>query len=479
MDLEATTVESPLGDATGGALTAEAIEEVAALIDSKLQFASTAIAAERDAAAGSPAPPGVDAIRRVFAAATSVPCNWHQATIFFSGSDAAEDAAMKSRARWMLLAGLGLVIFQALTAIGVHVGVALPSCTTTKQCQVAGTFCDSSQRCSYCGWHGLLSPTTESAGSNAAREETYVDCAALFGATDTIVGRTETDNDKCLPPANKTVVHALCSGSDNWRQLLAAGGYSTGKSMNGAALTEGQVKSWCESCVNAVDWETDMFTTIDNINNNINAMGFLDWITLMFAAYIVAMTVCGELKDLELCSIAQGRLGDKLDNSSRLVMGLGAELRRSIFLPGMLCNVGLLVGIRGGDSLSICFNTVAILFMAEADNMAYIFGLAEPQKARMELAGRIELTGEDAQRLLHTRSVYVPIVIVGILVTVASRSMVMMLGSGFPIMATAEVVRVFLFEETEQKAKRFGLALVRLVVGPFVFGLLFLELSGH
>ena len=64
------------------------------------------------------------------------------------------------------------------------------------------------------------------------------------------------------------------------------------------------------------------------------------------------------------------------------------------------------------------------------------------------------------------------------MVAVVSRSIVMMVGSGFPTVAAAEVVRVLLFEKAEQKANRFGLALVRLVVAPFVFGLLFFAALG-
>ena len=44
----------------------------------------------------------------------------------------------------------------------------------------------------------------------------------------------------------------------------------------------------------------------------------------------------------------------------------------------------------------------------------YHFGLAEPQKARMETDGRVALTAEDAQRLQQTKMVYVPMIIGGI-----------------------------------------------------------------
>ena len=341
-----------------GALNAE---EVGNLIDNKL-------AAERDAAglryAGGA--PGVDAIRRVFGTASSVPCNWHQATIFFLGSDDPADAAMKGHARLMLFGGLVLIAFQILTAIGVVAGVAFPSCKTSKQCGQAGTFCvPEQQRCQYCGFHGALTLLQTKEGEV---NPGLVNCP--WSARETIAGRYEDEEDKCLPPGNKTLVRALCSGSENWKEMLAENGHPTNAAMMGASINPGFIKAWCEACVNAVDWEADMFTTIDQCFDSVDAMGTLDWTTLVFASFVVALTVIGELKDMLLCDIAVERLGDKL-GSWRHAIAIGNFLRRTLFLPGMLCIVGLLVAFRGGDSLSVCFNTVAILFLCEVSSEIY------------------------------------------------------------------------------------------------------------
>ena len=68
------------------------------------------------------------------------------------------------------------------------------------------------------------------------------------------------------------------------------------------------------------------------------------------------------MKDIELCGIAIERLGDQA-GAWRHAITVGNFLRRAAFLPLMLSTVSFLVGIRGGDSLSVCFTTVAILFM--------------------------------------------------------------------------------------------------------------------
>ena len=113
----------------------------------------------------------------------------------------------------------------------------------------------------------------------------------------------------------------------------------------------------------------------------------------------------------------------------------------------------------------ICFNTVAILFVAGADNMAYHLGLAEPQKARMETVGRVILTSEDSQRLQQTKIAHIPVIIVGVLISVSSRSIFVCYFSGHAVLFIAELVRVIVFEELRQKPKGAAFALARLVGG--------------
>ena len=42
--------------------------------------------------------------------------------------------------------------------------------------------------------------------------------------------------------------------------------------------------------------------------------------------------------------------------------------RRWVFLPMLSLTVPLLVMIKGGDAMSVCFNTVAVLFLCDIDH---------------------------------------------------------------------------------------------------------------
>ena len=63
----------------------------------------------------------------------------------------------------------------------------------------------------------------------------------------------------------------------------------------------------------------------------------------------------------------------------------------------------MLVSTKGGDALNVCLNTVAILFQCEVDNACYSIGLAEHVRARVETAGRIELSDADRRMLVQSR----------------------------------------------------------------------------
>jgi hypothetical protein len=110
--------------------------------------------------------------------------------------------------------------------------------------------------------------------------------------------------------------------------------------------------------------------------------------------------------------------------------------------------------------------------------MAYHLGLPEPQKARMETVGRVALTAEQSQRLQQTRMVYVPVIIGGILICAIRRTLYFQMFSGFFMLAIAEIVRVLVFAEVEQKPKKLAMALARFVGGLMVLMVVMVTASG-
>jgi hypothetical protein len=75
--------------------------------------------------------------------------------------------------------------------------------------------------------------------------------------------------------------------------------------------------------------------------------------------------VGGATQDKALCAIAIAHAGDQLSRGSRLALTVLGGVRRWLFLPMLIFVVPWLVMFKGGDALSVCFNTIAILFLTE------------------------------------------------------------------------------------------------------------------
>ena len=76
------------------------------------------------------------------------------------------------------------------------------------------------------------------------------------------------------------------------------------------------------------DGTVDPLTQGSLMRGNLAAMGPADDVALAFASFIVAFTVVGELKDIELCSMAVAHAGDKLSKGRRLALGFLLWMRR-------------------------------------------------------------------------------------------------------------------------------------------------------
>ena len=74
----------------------------------------------------------------------------------------------------------------------------------------------------------------------------------------------------------------------------------------------------------------------------------------------------------------------------------------------------------GGDALSVCFNTVAMLFLCEIDNICFRVGLSERVRSRVESVGKVELGDAEAAALARSKLVHVSVIVFCTLATVGS-----------------------------------------------------------
>ena len=65
-----------------------------------------------------------------------------------------------------------------------------------------------------------------------------------------------------------------------------------------------------------------------------------------------------------------------------------------------------LVLVMGGGALSVCFNTVAVLFLCDIDNITYDRLMSERVRSRIEERGRVEIDDAEAQALSRSKAVH-------------------------------------------------------------------------
>jgi hypothetical protein len=329
------------------------------------------------------------AIKDVAGWLTEAAPNWHQATVFFATSDAPADAVATKRAPLFMLISWLIVAAQCFVAVGVQAAVKAPSCVSNDQCNQLGQFCmagmvdgpgDTQQdadaikegdvgSCGYCG--GPLTPVLMELAPGAAPGcslgvASTPECPIINNADEVHFGGF-----------NLTAVQLLCANPIN-RGPQRFGMSRTGGIPGTDAGDKGVlyfwndhfVRQWCDACVHAATGDVSTLEEKALMRMNVASMKAVDWCALVLASGLVGLTVIGERKDIELCTLAMRHAPDS-GRYWRWSLVLLNGVRQWVFLPGLTGAISSLVMWRGSDSLSICLNTVAILFLAEVIHLLF------------------------------------------------------------------------------------------------------------
>ena len=143
---------------------------------------------------------------------------------------------------------------------------------------------------------------------------------------------------------------------------------------------EKDVQSMCTGCV------TDRgFRTFHNVAiGRIDSMMLPDWLTLGLASLVIAFAVFAEIRDCLLCEKSLRDIAKQRDvpRGWRFAIHGLNYARYYLMLPSIISSVVELVMHEGGRVKEVCLNTVAVLFLLEVDNLAFLHGLGE--RTRME-----------------------------------------------------------------------------------------------
>ena len=145
-------------------------------------------------------------------------------------------------------------------------------------------------------------------------------------------------------------------------------------------IAEKEREGMCTTCTTSKGWETFQ----DVVKDRMDSMLVQDWITLLLASIVVAFAVFAEIRDCMLCEITLREISKRREvprGWRYAIRGLN-YVRYILLLPNIIVSVMSLVHEDGGRVKYVCLNTVAVLFILEVDNLAFLHGLGE--RTRME-----------------------------------------------------------------------------------------------
>ena len=218
----------------------------------------------------------------------------------------------------------------------------------------------------------------------------------------------------------------------------------------------------------------------------VESMVTQDWLALLLASLVVAFAVFAEMRDCMLCEIALREISKRREvpRGWRVAIHGLNFARYFILFPKILLSVMGLVHENGGRVRDICLNTVAVLFLLEVDNLAFLHGLGE--RTRMEAeeyAGAHEkLTELDTQTIDAVKLVCVLLIPCAVVGGVCGPI------SGFPepddlcfILAPLPSMVVVFVQRVKANGRRgacggLGWAIVGYLVGQLGWGALFYQM---
>ena len=160
-------------------------------------------------------------------------------------------------------------------------------------------------------------------------------------------------------------------------------------------LDEKDRESMCAACTTSKGFETYP----DIQRDRVDSMRLQDWLALFLASLVVAFAVFAEMRDAVLCHCALRDIS-QVPRGWRFAIGGLNFCRNFVFLPCVVLSVMELVLADGGRVRDVCLNTVAVLFLLEVDNMAFLHGLSE--RVRMEAeenAGARHVTNDELRTI--------------------------------------------------------------------------------
>ena len=156
-------------------------------------------------------------------------------------------------------------------------------------------------------------------------------------------------------------------------------------------------ESMCSKCIMERGFTPYGKATMERVDSMVTQ----DWLALILASLVVAFAVFAEVRDCMLCEIALREISKRREvprGWRYAIRGLNFA-RYFLLLPNIVMSVVQLVLTEGGNVKSVCLNTVAVLFLLEVDNLAFLHGLGERTRMEAEEHAGARVTEDDLETM--------------------------------------------------------------------------------
>ena len=325
----------------------------------------------------------------------AAPCNFHQATVVFN---LIHQETTNKQKRIMLFLSHTLVWLQLIAVLSFVYGIYNSTCSRNSDCY-AGQFC---------------SPLIFSSGKRLMCHP----CADKWSALCTSDGSVD-------PVVAKSSTGLLLWEKSIWPVV---------------PLPDHHLPLMCLACI--VDMS--FLSGRDAALANLAKMNSSDLFILALCLSLITLSVGNEMRDIFLCSIsrlsdpelvaaAERRKSKGLKPLPLSILSLipGACttwkvhwhlfciecVRHYAILPILIMSVPMLIVVQGSGGVSICMNSISVLFVLEMDNLAYQYGIPEDARQLMEEEGTVELNANAQGWLTFTKHSHFLSIPLGIIAT--------------------------------------------------------------
>ena len=145
-------------------------------------------------------------------------------------------------------------------------------------------------------------------------------------------------------------------------------------------------------------------------------------------------------------------------------------------MPVLTSTVPTLIMFKGGDALSVCLNTVAVLFLCDVDNITYAILMDERVRTRVELRDRMHPSDAEAQALAKSKAMHVGLLLVALpgSLFIYPHSEAMSFFIPWAVFYLGRVLEVVCGPagDATNRCKQFGMATAAWIVGACCMGIL-------